>query len=74
MYDIDPEKPVDYKALSRKMRNNIKEQLPDMKPIVKFNGGNPVVLCALCRCIVKYGVDPKTAKAAICDEFEGCGE
>ena len=70
----DGHQEIDYLALSRKMRNNIKDQLSDMKPVVKFNNGNPVVLCALCCTIVKYVDDMKTAKAAICDEFKGCGE
>lgn len=73
MSSWDTEEGIDYEALARTMRNNIKEQLPDMKPIVKFNGGNPVVLCALCRRIVQYGVKPATARAQICEEFVGCG-
>lgn len=73
-YDTEEVEEIDYKALSRKMRNNIKDQLSDMKPVVKFNNGDPVVLCALCRRIVAYSVDPKTASAQICDELEGCGE
>jgi hypothetical protein len=45
----------------------------DVKAKVRFNGGNPVLLCHLCHTIMRYGVDPKTAKAAICPEGHGCG-
>lgn len=39
---------------------------------VKFNGGNPVVLCAVCGSIIGYSA-PQKAKAGICAEGEGCG-
>jgi len=40
---------------------------------VRFNGGNPALLCHLCHVIMEYRVDPETTKAAICPEGHGCG-
>jgi len=45
-----------------------------VSPSIKFNGGNPVLLCAVCRVILEYGVDPKNCMARICPEGSGCGE
>jgi len=45
-----------------------------VSPLVKFNDGNPVLLCSVCRVILEYGVDPKYCTAAICPEGSGCGE
>lgn len=61
--------------LVKRFRDRAQEEIDEggVQPIVKFNGGNPVVLCHLCSTIAEYGVDPKTAKARICPVGHGCG-
>lgn len=56
------------------IRENMRVMINDghIKAEVKFNGGNPALLCPLCRCIVRTGVKPD-AKAEICPKERGCG-
>ena len=63
--------------LIRGLREDMQEKIDkgEQEAEVKFNGGNPAVLCAVCRRIVRTGVNPKTAKAEICPPGPlGCGE
>ena len=65
---------------ARRMVVNAREAVQEaigrdaVSPIIKFNGGNPVLLCSVCRVILEYGVDPKYCTARICPKGSKCGE